>query len=170
MKRFAAILGSALTGLMLATSVYAAVEPVTAEVTFAGPISIAPQNQLQFGVLDEALNTEVITIDTLDNVTGSGIGFIIGGTQLAADLEITATDSVTFSILVDLISPGTGYTLDTFVCSYEGGPETDCDGPGTYQPTSVAIGTLKIGATLTGNTFATAGNADGSFNVTVIYQ
>jgi len=170
MKKFLAILGSALVGLMHATAAYAIVQPVTAEVTFAGPISIAPQNQLQFGVLDEALNTEVITIDTNDLATGSGIGFIIGGTQLAADLEITATALVPLSILVDAIIPGTGYTLDTFVCSYEGGAETDCDGPGTYQPTSVAIGTLKIGATLTGNTFAVAGNADGSFNVTVIYQ
>ena len=43
------------------------------------------------------------------------------------------------------------------------------DGAG-YTATAVASATLKIGATLTGDNTATAGNADGSFDVTVTYQ
>ncbi len=170
MKKYAAILGSTLVGLMLATAAYAAVESVTAEVTFAGPISMVAVNQLQFGVIDEALNLEVITIDTADGVSGTGLPLMIQGTPLAADLTITATAGPTLSILVDAIVPGAGYTLTVFRCKYAAEAEADCD-VGGYTATAVgASATLKIGATLTGDNTATAGNADGSFNVTVVYQ
>ena len=91
LKKFLAILGSALMGLMLANVSYATLEVATAEVTFAGPISILAVNQLQFGVIDEALNLDVITINTADGVSGDGVPLMIQGTPLAADLTITAT-------------------------------------------------------------------------------
>ncbi len=170
MKRFLAILGSTLVGLMLATAAYATVESVTAEVTFAGPISFAPVNQLQFGVIDEVLNLEDITIDTADGTSGSGLSLILGGTQLAADLTITATAGPTLSILVDAILPGAGYTLTLFRCKYAAEGEAACD-VGGYTATAVgASATLKIGATLTGDNTATAGNADGTFDLTIVYQ
>ena len=43
------------------------------------------------------------------------------------------------------------------------------DGAG-YTATAVASATLKIGATLTGTNSATAGNADGTFDLTIVYQ
>ena len=170
MKRFAAIAGSALMGLMLANVSYATLEVVTAEVTFAGPISITPVNQLQFGVIDEALNLEDIIIATNDAVTGSGTGLIVGGTQLAADMTIAATAGPTLSILVDNILPGAGYTLTLFRCKYAAEADAACD-VGGYTATAVgASATLKIGATLTGDNSATAGNADGTFDLTIVYQ
>ena len=169
MKRFAAILGSALMGMMLANVSYATLEVATAEVEFASPISIAPANQLQFGVLDVALNTQTIIIATDDGVSGNGTGFILGGTRLAADLTITATAGPLLSILVNNILPGAGYTLTAFICKYAAEADTACD-VGGYTATAVASGTLKIGATLTGDGSATAGNRDGTFDVTVTYQ
>ena len=168
MKKFLAIIGSALMGTMLANVSYATLEVVTAEVTFAGPISITPVNQLQFGVLDVALNLETIIIATNDGVSGTGTGLILGGTQLAADLTVAATAGPTISILVDNPLPGTGYTLGTFRCKYGGGADTACDP--AYTATAVASATLKIGATLTGTNSASAGNADGTFDVTIVYQ
>ncbi len=169
MKKFLAILGSALMGLMLANVSYATLEVVTAEVTFAGAISFTPVNQLQYGVIDEALNLETIIIATDDGVTGTGLSLIIGGTRLAADLTITATAGPTLSILVNNILPGAGYTLTAFICKYAAEADTACD-VGGYTATAVAGGTLKIGATLTGDGSATAGNRDGTFDVTVTYQ
>jgi hypothetical protein len=170
MKKFLALVGSTVIGLMLATIVRAAVENVAAQVTFAGPISILAVNQLQFGVIDEALNLEAITIDTAGVASGTGLPFMIQGTPLAADLTITATAGPTLSILVGAILPGPGYTLTVFRCKYAAEAEADCD-VGGYTATAVgASATLKIGATLTGDNTATAGNADGSFDVTVVYQ
>jgi len=168
MKKFLAILGSALMGMMLANVSYATLEVATAEVTFASPISITPVNQLQFGVIDEALNLETIIIATNDGVSGTGTGLILGGTQLAADMTIAAEAGLTISILVDNPLPGTGYTLGTFRCKYGAGADTACDP--AYTETALASATLKIGATLTGTNSASAGNADGTFDVTIIYQ
>ncbi len=170
MKGLLAILGPALIGLMLATGADGAnPEPVTVGMDFVDPITITEIGSLRYGVLDQALNLETIIIATNDAVTGTGTGLILGGTQAAADLTIAATASQTLSILVDNPLPGAGYGLGTFICKYGAGADTACDGAG-YTATAVGSGTLKIGATLTGDNTATAGNADGSFDVTVTYQ
>ena len=168
MKKFLAILGSALIGLMFANVSYATGQVVTAEVTFAGPISITPVNELQFGIIDEALNLETIIIATDNGVSGTGTGLMISGTPLAADMTIAATAGPTISILVDNPSPGTGYTLTAFRCKYGAGADTACDP--AYTATAGSSTTLKIGATLTGTGAATAGNADGTFDLTIVYQ
>jgi hypothetical protein len=168
MKKFLVILGSALMGLMFANVSYATAELVTAEVTFAGPISITPVNQLQFGIIDVALSAEFITIDTADGVSGTGLPLMIQGTPLAAAMTIAATAGPTISILVDNPVPGTGYTLTAFRCKYGAGADTACDP--AYTATAVASAALKIGATLTGTNSASGGNADGTFDVTIVYQ
>ena len=172
-KKYAAILGSALMGTMLATAAYAAKETVTAEVEFADPVSISPVNQLQFGVLDVGLlSTESITIAPDGTVTGD-LGRITGGVQAAADLLITATATVTVSILVDnIVETGVGYTLGTFMCNYDGaGSDTACDGAGYTDSGVGGTATLLIGATLSGTVAgASVGTFDGSFDVTILYQ
>ena len=167
MKTFLAILGSALMGLMLATVARAAVENVVAQVTFADPVSIVEVNSLQFGIIDHVLNTETIILGTDDSVSGTGSGLVIGGTQAAAELTITAEVSQVLTILIDTIVDGTGYALSAFVCNYNGGTDTACN---SLTPTAVASAPLLIGATLTGDNLAVPGPANGSFNVTILYQ
>jgi len=168
MKRFAAIMGSALMGLMLTTGANAAnPENVVAQVTFANPVTITEVNSLQFGIIDVALNLETITIGTDDSVGGTGAALVIGGTKAAAELTIAAEASQVLTILVDTIVPFTGYTLGSFVCNYNTGTDTACN---IYTPTAVASAPLLIGATITGTNSALAGPADGSFNVTLAYQ
>ena len=169
MKGLLAILGSALIGLMLVTGADAAnPEPVTVDMNFVDPITITEVSALRYGVLDQALNLETIIIATNDGVSGTGTALILGGTQAAADLTVAATASQSISILVDNPLPGTGYTLGTFRCKYGAGADTACDP--AYTETALASATLKIGATLTGTNSASAGNADGTFDVTIIYQ
>lgn len=170
MERIPAILGAALIGLMLATIAGAAnPEPVTIEVTFVDPITITEVNALQFGLLDQNLaSAETVVIATNDVVTDAGNN-VLGGTQLAANLTVTATAPQLVTILVDTIAAGAGYTLATFICKYHTGADTGCDGAG-YTATTVASATLKVGVTLTGDGAAVAGPANGSFNVTVSYQ
>lgn len=167
-KGMLAVMGATVLGLSIATVARAAnPETVTAQVTFADPVTITTVASLQFGVIDQVLNTETIIIGTDDSVSGTGTGLILGGTQAAAELTVGATASQTLTILVDNIVNGTGYTLGTFVCSYNGGADTACN---SLTPTSVASAPLEIGATLTGDNNAVPGAANGSFRVTIAYQ
>ena len=163
-----AILGSGLIGLMLVTGADANnPESVTVGMNFLDPVTITEVNALQYGILDQTLNTETIIIAPNSAVSGTGTALILGGTQAAANLTVTATASQTLTILVDSIVNGTGYALSAFVCKYNNGTDTACN---SYTPTSVASATLLVGATLTGDNLAVAGAANGSFNVTVAYQ
>ncbi len=169
MKGLLAIPGSALIGLMLATGADGAnPEPVTVGMDFVALITITENASLRFGLLDQALNTETIIINPDSTLGGTGTALILGGTQLAADLTIAATASQTLSILVDNPLPGAGYGLGTFICKYGAGADTACDP--AYTATAGSSTTLKIGATLTGTGAATAGNADGTFDLTIVYQ
>ena len=170
MKSFVAILGSTLVGLMLAADAAAEnPEPVTVEVTFVDPITITEVSALQYGLLDQLLaGAETVVIAPDSSLTDLS-GRVVGGTQAAADLTVTATELTTINILVDNIVNGTGYTLATFMCDYNTGADTACDGAG-FNVTSIASATLRVGVTLTGDGLAVAGEANGSFDVTVSYQ
>jgi hypothetical protein len=171
-KKFLAIVGCAVAGLLSFSSAYAATESVTAEVVFVTPISITPVNQLQYGVLDAALAVgETIVLNPDNSLGGSGLARILGAPPAAADLDITADAGLGITILVGNISFPLGYSLDTFLCTYDTAVDAPCDGTG-FGTTSSALGTaaLTIGATLHGDGFATPGNANGSFDVTVSYQ
>ena len=171
MKGFAAIAGSAVIGLIFVTIADAAVEPVVAEVEFADLVTLTEVTPLRYGVLDEALanaETVIISPDAPATVTDAG-GNVLGGTQAAADLTVTATASNTLSIQVGNITSNTGYTLGSFTCSYNDGANTACQAA-PYTPTSIASATLLVGATLTGDGNAVVGVFNGSFDVTVTYQ
>lgn len=157
-------------GLLFHSAIFAAnPEPVVAEVEFVDPITITEVTALRYGFLDANLaNAETVVIATNSAVTDAG-GNILGGTQAAANVAVTATAAQAITILVDTVVDGTGYALGTFLCAYDGGTITACDGAG-YSETSVASATLLIGATLTGDGLAAVGVANGSFNVTVSYQ
>lgn len=164
---------AALAGLITAAGALQAnaanPESVTAEVEFVAPITITENNALQYGLLDVNMaNAETVVVGTDDSVTDAGSN-VLGGTQAAADLTVAATAAQSITILVDNVSSGSGYALGTFLCSYDGGADTACDGGG-MSATSVASAVLEIGATLTGDGTATVGAANGSFDVTVSYQ
>ena len=172
MKRFAAIAGSALMGLILATGIYAAnPESVPVNVEWIAPVALTTNTALQFGKLDvNASAADTVTINTDDTYSESVANTVVGGTQTAADLTITVPASTTISILVDNIGTGTYYTLGTFMCSYEGGTDTACDAAYNLTSAAAASGAVEIGATLTvvGTPTAVADNT--TFDVTVTYQ
>ncbi len=171
MKKFLAIMGSSLIGLMFATSANAAnPEPVPVEVEWIAPITIATTINLKFGLLDlnMALN-DTVTINPDDTWSDPQTN-VVGGTQAAARLTITATAAQLITITADNPSNGTYYNLDSFMCNYDAaGSDSNCDGGG-YTETSVASATLLIGATLKGNGNAVAGVDNSTFDVTVTYQ
>ncbi len=168
-KNFGRVLAGALFVLGAAQSASAAVENVVAEAEWVIPVSIVENNALQFGLLDVGMaNLETIVIGTDDAYTDAGSN-VLGGPQAAADLTVTATAGHTITILVDTVVDGSAYALATFLCSYDGGADTACDGGG-YTATSVASGVIEIGATMTGNGTAVAGVDNGSFNLTINYQ
>jgi len=161
---------AAIVGLALPASLPAAnPETVAVRVTFVDPIAISEANALQFGSLDQNLaDLESVTVAPDSTVTDPA-DRVEGGLQAAASLTVTATPGQAFSIHVDSVVPGAGYSLVDFRCNYNSGADADCEGTG-YSGTTVASGVLLVGATLTGDGTAVAGAADGSFDVTVTYQ
>ena len=160
----------AVMGLSLPAGVVVA-NPVTVpvQVTFVDPIAISETNALQFGSVDQNLaSSESVTVAPDSTVTDPA-DRVEGGPQAAASLTITATPGRAITIQVDSVDPGAGYSLTDFSCNYNSGADTACDDSG-YSETSTASGTLNVGATLTGDGTATAGAADGSFDITVTYQ
>ena len=171
MKSFLVILGSAVFGLMIASIADAAnPEQVPVEVEFVSPITITQDSELKFGLLDVNLaGGETVVIAPDGSVTDAS-SRVVGGTQVAADLTVTATAAKSITILVDNVSAATGYTLGTWMCNYEGaGADSACDGAG-YSATTVAIATLKVGVTLMGNGSAVVGVDNSTFDVTITYQ
>ena len=172
MKSFTAISGFALIGLLFATDVDAQVtEIVAVEVTFVSVITITAINPLRFGLLDDAmLSGEQVVIAPGGGVTDDQSNIVVTAQQFAADMIINATGGASISILIDSPVGGTDYTLGTFMCEYEAVPAAVCDGP-SMNVTAVASGALRVGVTLTSDVASiTAGNQDGSFDVTVTYQ
>jgi hypothetical protein len=111
MKGLLAIPGSALIGLMLVTGADAAIpEPVTVGMDFVDPVTITETAALRYGIIDQALNLETIIIAPDSSESGTGTSLLLGGTRGAASLTVTASASLTLTILVDAIVPGTGYT------------------------------------------------------------
>ena len=169
LKRFGSFGAIVLLGVFSLDSAYAAnPEPVTAEVEFVDPVTITENNALQFGLLDQNLaSLETVVIAPNSAVTDVGSN-VVGGTQAASNLTVASTAAQSITITVGSIVSGTGYALATFLCSYNAGANTACDGAG-MSATSVASATLLIGATLTGDGLSVPGAANGSFNVTVTY-
>ncbi len=143
-------------------------EPVVVNVQFVTAITITEQNSLSYGLLDEALNTETIIIAPDDTVSGTGTAFVLGGTQEAGQVTITATSGQAATILVNNVSNNTGYTLGTFMCTYDGGASTACDS--NMGVTTVASAIVLIGATLTGTNAAVDGVANGGFDINMTYD
>jgi hypothetical protein len=138
--------------------------------SFLDPITITENNPLQFGLLDVNLGlNQRVTIAPDSTVTDTQNN-VLGGTQAAANLTVGATAAQSITILVDNVSTATGYSLDTWMCNYNGaGSDSACDGAG-YTETSATSATLLIGARLTGNGNAVLGVDNSTFDVTVTYQ
>ena len=170
-KRFAAIAGSALMGLMFATSANAAPEEVAVDVEWVAPIGLVENAHLEFGKLDLGTAAgQSVTINTDDSYSETTANTVVGGIQGAADLTITVADATPMTILVDNVGVGTYYTLGTWLCRYEGGANTACDGTGYDLSSSGASGDVEIGATLTVVGTPTAIVDNTTFDVTVTYQ
>ncbi len=148
----------------------AEVVEVQAQVTFANPIGIGAVNDLQIAAFDQALADLVrVTVPPGGSAGGAKKATVQPGTKTAASLTIAAPPGMPITIHVDEIVTGDGYSLADFRCNYNDGSETACEGPG-LSATSVASGTLLVGATLTGIENLMAGATDGSFEVTITYQ
>lgn len=172
MKRCAAIAGSALMGLMFTTGANAAnPEPVVVEVTWIAPISLTPNVALKFGLLDVGTAaSDTVTINTDDTYSELVANTVVGGTQAAADLTITVAASTPITILADNHQGATYYTLDTWMCSYDGLADVPCDVPYNLTSKAASSGVLEIGATLHALAGITAITDDSTFDVTVTYQ
>jgi hypothetical protein len=138
-------------------------------VEFVAPVTITENNPLQYGLLDVNMaGAQTVVITPAGGLTDAS-GNVIGGTQAAANLTVTATNAQPITIAIGSITSNTGYTLGQFTCNYNSGADTGCAGAG-YSETSSTSATLLIGATLTGDGAAVPGVQNGSFDVTISYQ
>ncbi len=163
-------ISAAVMALLLSAHLAAAgTVTVPVRVTFVNPIAISEVSALQFGSIDQNLaDSETVTVAPNSTVTDPA-DRVEGGLQAAASLTVTATPGYMITIYVESDVSGAGYSLTDFRCTYNAGSNGACDGLG-YSETSVASARLLVGATLTGDGTAVAGVADGSLDVTIIYQ
>ena len=173
MKHITAISGFALIGLMLATSVDAAnPEPIVVQVAFVAPITITETNPLQFGALDVAMGLTETVIIAPDGSVTDGSANVIGGTQAAATANVVATPGRAINILVDTVTTGTGYTLHTWMCDYDGDIAGGgaCDVGGLSETSVAGSIEVRVGVTLESDAAPVVGDQDGGFELTVAYE
>jgi hypothetical protein len=107
---------------------------VRVQVTFVDPVAVSEVSALQFGSLSQSLaDKESVTVastgtvsDPADHVMGDPADHVMGGAktvvrgapQAAANLLVRAPPRQSITILVDGASPGAGYSLTDFRCSY----------------------------------------------------
>ncbi len=167
--RILCVSGAGMALLLSASLAAAGTVTVPVRVTFVNPIAISEVSALQFGSIDQNLaDSETVTVAPDSTVTNPA-DRVEGGLQAAASLTVTAAPGNMITIYVDSDVSGAGYSLTDFRCNYNAGSNEACDGLG-YSETSVASARLLVGATLTGDGTAVAGVADGSLDVTIIYQ
>ena len=172
-RTFLALTGCAFAALLFAGSANAATENVIAEIEFVAPVSIAENNQMRFGLLDVAFAAADDVVLATDSTFTDLAGRVVGGSQTAASLTITATESQGISIVVENVVDNTGYALVFFTCDYDGAGSTPCPETTPINVTTPAASTtssLLIGATLDGDGTAAVGQQFGAFDVTVNYQ
>ena len=170
LMRFVAVLGSTLIGLTFAISASANnPEPVDVVVEFVAPISITEQLSLDFGLIDvNFAATETVTINT-DSTWSDPDTNVVGGVKTAADLEVQSAAGRNITILVDNFGGSTGYTVDDFVCTYNGDAGGDCDvGYGVLSVGGFVE--VLIGATITYAATPIVGQFFSSFDVTITYD
>ena len=162
---------SILAGLLPLSNSHAAnPESVVAQVAFVAPITVTEVSALQYGLISTAMVSGNTVIVPPTGAYTDATARVIGGTQAAANLTVTATASEALTVLVDNIVDGTGYALSAFQCKYDTDAAGNCDGAGLSVAVSSASVTLLVGATMTGDGLQSSGDADGSFDVTVSYQ
>jgi len=172
MKRFAAIAGSALIGLIFAAGAYAAnPEPVVVGVEFVAPLTITETTNLEFGLVD----TNLAALETIVIAPGGGVtdaaGRLIGAIpRTAATFTTRAAANKAITIQVTSPSAGAFYTLGTWTCDYDGGTIGDCGAGISETSAAGAAIVVRVGVTLTGLGGATETADDGSFELTITYD
>lgn len=169
-KKLLALGLAVVTVILPLSSAIAAVQSLTSSAEFIAPVALSAPVNLRFGLIDEAFTTgETIIIAPDGTETGTATSRFAGGTRGAGSVTVTATASQTLTIVVDNIGSPTGYAIDTWLCAYNAGSATACDGGG-MTATSIASASLTIGATMTGNGSAAVGADNVTFDITVLYQ
>jgi len=172
MKKFLAILGSSLIGLMLSTVTYAAnPEPVVVGVAFVAPISIDEVTNLEFGLVDIGmLVSETIVIAPGGGVT-DGAGRLVGALpRTAATFDTQAPAGKSITVQVTPVSDGAFYDLTLWRCDYNGADEGDCATGISVTSVGGAGIPVRVGVTLTGVGGATETTDNGLFNLTITYN
>ena len=172
MKKFLAVLGCSLIGLMLSTVTYADnPEPVVVGVEFVAPITITETSNLEFGLVDNGMLAAEEIIIAVGSGTTDLSSRLVGALQRTAanfDTQAPAGKSITVSVTTPLA--GTHYTLGTWRCDYNGASEGDCVTGISVTSVGGAGIVVRVGVTLTGLGGAAEVVDDGSFDLTIIYN
>ncbi len=145
-------------------------ELVEAKVTFVDPTGIGEINDMLIGRSNtELLFNEQITVPANVGQGGTKIDAVKPGMKTAASLSVRAAPGQPITIYVDEVNAGDGYALQDFRCNYNARDDVACDGSG-FSDTTVASGTLQVGATLIAKENGPAAPVDGSFAITISYQ
>ncbi len=133
-------------------------------------IALTLVSSAELGIYYGGNSNRRFVLNTNGTVTGPDAADYVSG---AAEAHITVGDSgspASVNIFVSNISTLGGLTVNEALCSYDGGPQTRCDGSG-YNVTSANEVTLKVGLDFSTTTTHNSSNtASIDFDVTVNYN
>jgi hypothetical protein len=156
-----------IAALMFSADAMAATQSVTSNISFDTPLTITPNQQINFGTV-AAGTAGTYTISTAGSVTTAN-GNWLYGTKAAGNLTIAGSTTDTISISVVSYTASNGVTPSNATCAYAGGAAGSCTLSGIAAPGTGKTLLLGVDATVDG-TQAAGTSATPSFVVTVTYM
>jgi len=149
------------------------VERIVVSVRFIVPATLSPSDpHMDFGKITENMQAgDTITISPDGTLMDPANRRLSTKRPKAAILALDNDTEISINIKVSNVVAGTGYSLGSFMCTYDDGTAAACDGSGMNTTSIDAATLIKVGATLTGDGNSTpAGPVNGSFDLTVSYN
>lgn len=122
-----------------------------------------------FGTVFSGASNRRLVLNTNGSISGSNASDYISGAAAGAFTVLDTSSPATISILVDNVSVVGGLTVNSVLCSYNGGTQQSCDGSG-MSTTSASSASLKIGLDITTSTAHSGGDtASVNMDVSIAY-
>ena len=137
--------------------------------TAAAALTLTRVASPSFGTVFSGASNRRLVLNTNGSVSGSNASDYISGAAAGAFTVLDTSSPATISILVDNVSVVGGLTVNSVLCSYNGGTQQSCDGSG-MSTTSASSASLKIGLDITTSTAHSGGDtASVNMDVSIAY-
>lgn len=134
-----------------------------------GALSLSLISSPNMGLFFSGTSGRQFILNANGTITGTHAGDYISGASAGQFTLADSSSPSTVTILVDNLSTLGGLTVNSALCSYNGGAQQQCDGAG-MNVTSASSATLKLGLDISTSTTHSGGDAPSiTMDVSVSY-